>query len=73
MLEQVIGHMPGYVPSYKLKHVPDMQVPKYMLKHVPKNVFRHVPDKYVIELVPGHVLKQMAHTFPMTLPQRTTD
>ena len=37
--------MPGHVPSYVLKQVPDRQMHEYVLKHVPKHVLRHMLDK----------------------------
>ena len=49
----VLGHVLNHVPEYVPKHVPE-----YM-----NFVLRHMPDKHVLE----HVLKRMAHTFPMTL------
>ena len=35
----------------------DRHVTEYMLKHVPKHVFRCLPDKHLLEHVPGHLLK----------------
>ena len=75
---QMLGHMPGYVPSYMLKNVPVMHAPathapEYLLKHFPKHMLSHMPDKHMLEhmsgCMPRYLFKhKMTHVVPITYP-----